>query len=149
MQLSAAVLEGYPVLPELTDARWEAFAQGCAKGLNNCAAYRRAGFLSDKGGRLAANPKVAARIEELKGLRVATAGASLRRTIVYLLAEADAGAALGSAAGLKEARAHRLEANRLWEQLEREEARARRPPRRELTVAEWNAKYGAPAPGSA
>jgi hypothetical protein len=53
---------------------------------------------------------------------------------------------LKSAAGLKEARLARLEANRLWGLLQREEAQSRRPIDRELTLAEWTAKYGKPAP---
>jgi hypothetical protein len=135
-------------LAPLFDTRREAFAQACARGAGRSAAYIEAGFTANRGNaaKLAARPAVAARIAELERLSDPAQRACLRDTIVDLVTLSDRADALKSAAGLKEARLARLEANRLWGLLQREEAQSRRPLDRELTLAEWTAKYGKPAP---
>jgi hypothetical protein len=142
-------MEGGAALPQLSDPRHEAFAQARARGANRSAAYAQAGYAPNRtnGSKLAAKPAVAARIAELERRRDQASEACLRDTIIGLMAEAHTGEALKSAAGLREARLARLDANRLWGLLQREEAQSRRPPDRELTLAEWTAKYGRPAPG--
>jgi hypothetical protein len=136
-------------LPPLPDPRHEAFAQAPVRGLSHKAAYLEAGFATDRtnGSKLSARPAVAARIAELEREKDPAYRASLRGVIIDLMTLADAAGALKSAAGAKEARLTLLEANRLWGLLQREEAQRRRPPERELTLAEWTAKYATPAPG--
>jgi len=130
-------------LPPLTDPRREAFARAVARGRTKAAAYVEAGYVANRSGgtRLTAMPGVAARIAELVAQREAADEASLATTILQLLALAKA-ANTATAAGAKEARLARLEANRLWETLERREEAESRPVERELTQAEWTAQFG-------
>ena len=111
----------------LNDPRREAFAWACAGGASRSAAYVEAGYKANRGNaaKLAARPTVAARIAELERLRDPAQRACLRDTIVGLINMADA-ANLKSAGSLKEARVARVEANRLWGLLQREEAQSRR-----------------------
>ena len=119
-----------------------------ARGQTSAAAYGAAGYKTACGGgaRLATRAPVAARIAELAAERALTSRAGLATTIAALLALAD-NIDLRSAAGAKEARLARLEANRLWAELTayQDEEYSTLPP--ELTEAEWVAKYGDPAPG--
>jgi hypothetical protein len=142
-------MEGAAALPQLSDPRHEAFAQARARGANKSTAYALAGYAPNRsnGSKLAAKPAVGARVAELEEQREQASEACLRDTVIGLMAEVHLGEAMKSAAGLREARLARLEANRLWGLLQREEAQSRRPPDRELTLAEWTAKYGRPAPG--
>jgi hypothetical protein len=131
-------------MPALTDPRQETFAQACAAGSNQSAAYIEAGFAANRGNacKLAAKPAMAARIVELRRLRDPIQRACLHDTVIDLMALFQSADALKSAAGAREARLARLEAHRLWVQLTLEEARNARPVERELTLDEWMAKYG-------
>jgi hypothetical protein len=126
-------------MPQLKNPGWEAFARahvaGClAKGAS--APWRlfyRAG--------------VKARIAELVTRQATMREASLEETILALL-DLASGTDQKTAAGAREARAARLEAHRLNGLLAaRREAETWTPPR-EMTEAEWEAKYGPDAPGS-
>ena len=114
-----------------------------ARGRSKAAAYVEAGYAASRSGgtRTMARPGVAARIAELTAQREATHEASLATTVLELLALAKC-ADTASAAGAKEARLARLEAHRLWEALERREEAESRPADRELTEAEWEARFG-------
>jgi len=136
-------------LPPLTDPRHEAFAVARARGANRTAAYVEAGFAPHRSGasKLAKKPKMTSRIAELDREGAMIRQASVKETIVHLIGLAEACATLKSAAGLKEARVARLEANRLFDRLEREAQCPPQPYDKELTQEEWVALYGAPAPG--
>ncbi len=134
---------------DLENPGWEAFAQARVQGQTMTEAYLTAGYKPSRGAasRLNAKPPVRARIGELLIQREALRKARLEETIVALVAMADR-ADLTNGAGLKEARAARLEAHRLCALLtQRRETEAWTPPR-EMTEAEWDAKYGPDAPGS-
>jgi len=138
-------------MPELKNAGWEAFAQGYARGLSQKAAYVAAGYSAGSNSaptRLFKRDCVKERIAELVAQHERLREASLEETILAMLVLATKGN-LETAAGAKEARTARLEAHRLRSQLTaRREAEAWTPPR-EMTEAEWEAKYGPDAPGSA
>ena len=137
-------------MPPLTDARREAFAQAYVRCGNQAAAFRQAGYGDHGGGasRLAAKAPVAARIVELRSLWEQTCRAGPEDTIAELMNLADAADGLKTVAALKEARLARLEANRLWNELQARPWEDYRPPLPpELTEEEWIAKYGNPAPG--
>ena len=137
-------------MSDLENPRWEAFVQQRADGLNVTDAYVAAGHKRNRGAgsRVAKEPEVVKRLAELLIQREALCKARIEETIVALVAMAE-GADLKSGAGIKEARAARLEAHRLNGLLARgREEKAWEPPR-VLTDEEWEAKYGANAPGSA
>ena len=126
-------------MPELNNTGREAFAQAHARdnsGRGVCAPWRiyyRAG--------------VKARIAELAKQHASLRQANLEETLLALLDLATRIDAK-TAAGAKEARAARLEAHRLSGLLASvREAETWTPPR-EMTEAEWEAKYGPDAPGS-
>jgi hypothetical protein len=137
-------------MPHLNNAGWEAFAQGLARGLSKKAAYGAAGFAaaaSNAPTRLSRRECVKERVDELMAQQALLRKASLEETILALLDLASK-TELKTAAGAKEARAARLEAWRLSGLLsQRREAETWTPPR-EMTEAEWDAKYGPDAPGS-
>jgi phage terminase small subunit len=125
-------------MADLENPRWEAFAQARARSLNMTAAYKAAGYKTSRGAasRLNKKPPVEARLGELLVQREALREARIEETIVALVAMA-AVADLKNGAGLKEARAARLEAHRLGGLLtQRQEEEAWTPPRR-MTTAEW------------
>ncbi len=131
-------------MPTLTDPRREAFARAVVRCGNLTVAYRQAGYIGGRGdaSKMAARPPVAARIEEIARQREKIEGAGLEATIADLMAMAGAADALNSAAACKEARIARLEAHRLWSLWASREDNNRRPLERELTVAEWEARFG-------
>ena len=134
-------------MPELENPGWEAFVQGRVRGLTITDAYVAAGHKRSRGAanRLDRLPQVEKRLAERLIQRQALGKAQTEETIVALVAMAE-GADLKSGAGIREARVARLEAHRLCELLTRErEAETWEPPR-EMTEAEWEAKYGADAP---
>ena len=125
-------------MPDLNNPGWEAFAQGHAAG--NCAKGASAWRIHYRRG-------VKARIAELAKQHATLREANLEETLLALLGLASR-TDPKTAAGAKEARASRLEAHRLGGLLvQRREAEAWTPPR-EMTEAEWDAKYGPDAPGS-
>ena len=137
-------------MPELNNAGWEAFAQGHARGLSQKDAYIAAGYSAKSNSaptRLFRRQCVKDRIAELVAQHALLRAANLEETILALLSLAT-NTELKTAAGAKEARTARLEAHRLSSRLAaKREAEAWTPPR-EMTEAEWIAKYGADAPGS-
>jgi hypothetical protein len=136
-------------LPPLTDPRHEAFAQARVRLMNRKAAYVHAGFAphGSHGGKLEKKAEVKARIDELTALRGVILEADLEHTVAAILSLANSADALKSASGVKEALRARLEAYRLWGQLEREDAQKARPVERELTIDQWMAKHGPAAQG--
>jgi NAD(P)-dependent dehydrogenase (short-subunit alcohol dehydrogenase family) len=135
-------------MPQLKNARWEAFAQGHARGLNAAQARGAAGY-SARGAqwRVCYSRGVKARIAELLAQHATLREAGLEETILALLDLATRTDAK-TAAGAREARASRLEAHRLSGLLgTRRKAETWTPPP-EMTEAEWDAKYGPDAPGS-
>ena len=135
-------------MSDLENPGWEAFAQGRARDLNMTDAYVAAGYKHSRGAgsRLNKKPEVKRRLAELLVQRAAIRAARIEETIVALVAMAE-GADLKSGAGLKEARAARLEAHRLNGLLaQRREAETWEPQPRPMTEAEWDAKYGPDAP---
>jgi hypothetical protein len=136
-------------MPELKNAGWEAFAHGHARGLGAGEAHASAGYSVNAGAvwRLSRRRAVKARVAELVGQHATLRAANLEETILALL-DLAARADPKIAAGAREARAARLEAWRLSGLLaQRREAETWTPPR-EMTEAEWDAKYGPDAPGS-
>jgi len=134
-------------MSDLENPGWEAFAQGRARGLNMTNAYVAAGYKHSRGAasRVNGKPLVKKRLEELLIQREALRKARLEETIVALVALAE-GADLKSGAGVKEARAARLEAHRLSVLLtQRREAETCEPDPPPMAKAEWIAKYGAAA----
>jgi hypothetical protein len=137
-------------MPELKNPAWEAFAQGRARGLSLKGAYIAAGYSAKSSSGPAsvhAHEEVKTRIEELVKQHALLHEANLEETIVALL---DLAAKIDSttAAGAKEARASRLEAHRLNGLLAARREDAAWTPPRQMTEAEWDAKYGPNAPGS-
>jgi len=138
-------------MPELKNAGWEASAQGYARGLSQQEACVAAGYSpksNNTPSRVFCHECVKARIAELEAQHVSLREANLEETILAML-DLAANGDRKTAAGAKEARTARLEAWRLSGLLAaRREAEAWTPPR-EMTEAEWEAKYGPDAPGSA
>lgn len=138
-------------MPQLKNAGWEAFAQACARGLSQKKAYVAAGYSEKSSGGPSGvynHEAVKVRIAELEARNKSLRGANIEETILALL-DLAAKTNTDAAAGAKEARAARLEAHRLNALLAaKREAESWTPPR-EMTEAEWTAKYGPDAPGSA
>ena len=135
-------------MSDLENPGWEAFVQERADGLDITGAYVAAGHKRNRGAgsRVAKEPEVVKRLAQLLIQREALCKARLEETIAALVAMAE-GADLKSGAGIKEARAARLEAHRLNGLLaKRREEEAWEPPH-VMTEAEWDAKYGPDAPG--
>ena len=67
----------------LRNAKWEAFAQGLAKGLDNDDAYVAAGYKPNRGNaaRLKANESIAARVDELLSKSAVKAEATVERVL--------------------------------------------------------------------
>jgi hypothetical protein len=137
-------------MPELTNAAWEAAAQGHARGLTQQEACIAAGYSAKSNSapaRVFRRECVKARVAELVKQRGSLRAANLEETILAML-DLAAKTDLTTAAGVKEARAARLEAHRLNGLLAtKREAEAWTPPH-VMTEAEWDAKYGPDAPGS-
>jgi hypothetical protein len=136
-------------MPELKNPGWEAFAQACARGQSQKEAYVAAGYSArsnDGPVALFKREVVRQRIAELEGQNACLREANLEETILALLALAKADAT--TAAGAREARVARLEAHRLAGLLAARREAETWTPVRELTEAEWDAKYGPDAPGS-
>ena len=133
-------------MSDLENPGWEAFVQERADGLNIIDAYVAAGHKRSRsaGSRVSKEPEVVKRLAELLIQREALCKARIEETIVALVAMAE-GADLKSGAGIKEARAARLEAHRLNGLLAKRRAEEAWEPPREMTEAEWVAKYGADA----
>jgi hypothetical protein len=127
-------------MPELKNAGWEAFAQAHARGLGLRDA--RAPW------RLAYHQGVRARVADLARRHATLREANLEETILALL-ELATRIDPKIAAGAREARAARLEAWRLSRLLTARRAAETWTPPREMTEAEWDARYGPDAPGSA
>ncbi len=143
LQYATPPIEGTPPLPPLTDPRREAWALAVAGGATKSAAYVEAGYVANRSGgtRMAAKAAVAARIGELVTRRETNGAAGTEETVAALLALAQAADAK-TAAGAREARLARLEANRLWKTLATPRAPRPRPTDREMTEAEWTARFG-------
>jgi len=137
-------------MPQLKNPGWEASAQGYARGLSQQGACLAAGYSPKSNsapGRIFSDEAVKARVAELARQHDLLREANLEETILAMLDLAATGDRT-TAAGAKEARTARLEAHRLGALLAaRREAQAWTPPR-EMTEAEWEAKYGPDAPGS-
>lgn len=135
--------------PALNDPRQEAFAQAVARGLSLQAASKEAGYYLDsrKSARRAQLPHVAARVADLIRDRAWAGSSDPESVIASLLAMARDAAKLGSAAGMREARALLLEAFRLRRELDLgaadpEHAAGILPPA--LTKEEWLAAFAPP-----
>ncbi len=134
-------------MPKLTNPGWEAYAQARARGLTLADAWRAGGQRRSRvaRGRVDTRPEMHNRLDELRLERAALRKAQMEETIAALVAMAES-ADLKTGAGIKEARAARLEAHRLSAVLtQRHEAEAWEPPR-PMSEAEWEAKYGPDAP---
>jgi len=138
-------------MSQLKNPGWEASAQGYARGLSQQEACIAAGYSPKSNsapGRIFSDEGVKARVAELAKQHDSLRAANLEETILAML-DLAATCDRTTAAGAKEARAARLEAHRLSGVLAtRREAQAWEPMPREMTEAEWDAKYGPDAPGS-
>jgi hypothetical protein len=125
----------------------DAFIQARARGLNSADAHVAAGYTRCRAaaGRVAKRPEVEARLAQLLIPRQALREARVEETILALLAMAEV-AGLKSGAGIREARAARLEAHRLSSSLSRRPPAEPWEPPRPMTEEEWEAKYGPDAP---
>jgi len=136
-------------MPPLENRAHEAYARARAEGLERLEAYVEAGYRGGRGAaaRLGRRPDVAARIAELRERDPDIA--SPAAIVARLIRVAEACGALGSAAGLREARMALLEANRLQAELTAQGAYEDHPPVRRvpLTNDEWLEKF-APKPGA-
>jgi len=129
-------------MAKLENARREAFAQARATGATVVEASRAAGYVVKNcdGGRVARNPAVMARVAEIQQAAIGETR-DLPVLISKMVAMADAAAELGSAAGMREAKALLVEAARLKGLLPPSPARPPQPP---MSRAEWMARF---APG--
>jgi hypothetical protein len=131
-------------MPELENARYEAFARALAQGSTRPKALAAAGFPDD--GRnarvLAAAGAIQARVAEIAAERSANDGAGLQASIGALIDLAVAADGLKAAAGIREARLARLEALRLRDLLEPRWPAAEARVVTTLTDAQWLAAFG-------
>jgi hypothetical protein len=109
-------------MPQLPNARHEAFAQARAKGASLDDAYEDAGFVHGHrhGARMAQKPDIAARIAELRACRSELDDAATPSVIARLLRLAKAAEADTSPGALREIRLTLLEAERLRAEMARQ-----------------------------
>jgi hypothetical protein len=126
-------------MTQLKNKKYEAYAQGRAKGLGVDESYAKAGYSPDHGsaGKVARRPDVVARVAELRERDPDNTHPDA--IIARLLRVADACCDLNSAAALKEARLSLMEAYRLRTQTKEDDYEIPRPMGRD----EWMAKYAA------
>ena len=132
-------------MPELNNPGHEIYARERADGASRRAAAAAARLSYLTLDRVEARPDVKARMEELRVRGDALSKADLEDTVLAMLDLATTGDQT-TAAARKEARAARLEAHRLNELLTQRRVAESYAPPREMTEAEWMAKYGDPAP---
>lgn len=134
-------------MPILIKPGHEAYVQARAAGAKRLEAAVKAGYSPHESGagRIERRPEVAARLAELRAGAPENAGPEA--TIAVLLAVAAASRALGTAAGLREARMATVEAHRVQVQLAEQRATegafvtaADLPPA--LTIEQWILRYG-------
>jgi hypothetical protein len=115
-------------MPELANARHEAYAQARARGARNEDAYEDAGFAPghDHAGRLDARTDVAQRIAELRTQQTEIAESATHAVIAALLRVAKAGEAATTPAAIKEVRLTFLAINQLRVAMDLDRDKARR-----------------------
>ncbi len=114
-------------MPELKNRRHEWFAYFRSQGLRLEEAYERAGYAPNRSHacRLASRPDVAMRINEHHTHYTDIITTNRQDLIAKLLDLAKAGMALGTTAGMKEARLSFIAAERLHHQVAKDQARDR------------------------
>ena len=132
---------------EIRYKKMEAFAVLLGEGVHRLKAYARAGYSakSSRSKKLSLRADVIARAKEVAKHRAGGGSSDLSGIIDMLIEVAHEARTLNSAPGYVAARAALVEAARLKGLLPSRAEDADDPPYRELTVEEWDAKYGVAA----